>query len=430
LSLSASGLLALADLSTVAQRTAITGGSSWLDSFVLAPGLHYQQAADELARWGPSSVNSFSALETEPDGRVVRHRVSNAAMVQFLRRVAHPDQIVTVDVGMLPPRRTRSFGRGKGRQSIDPREPGWSDADLGWLSHLLYLASPVLTVAALVLMILLQDCTFVTQYSQECSQLTVAGWGLGLLLALMASRIINIMVIHSRNAQTQPPRLPTPHPPPSRSRPNARRLQKRPNQRSYSPADTDPPSSSSSSTTAPPRPAPPRLTTLVVSLPDGRSVALRGMSDDLAAVTSQRWLATKTHVQGYCEAGAKLLVYLVAALSGNQTQAGAIISGSLLLLTAALLGLSNAHARGLRVNGRVAAPFHGPAAEAQGRYGADDGWGRPGSAPYPTFSKHKTDSWPGSEVNAPRRTDDWAERGQAGRRARETYPFKYGVDYD
>ncbi|KAM3461291.1 hypothetical protein MY5147_009946, partial [Beauveria neobassiana] len=53
LSFSAGGLLALADLGTIARRTAVVGGASWLDALVLAPGLHYQQAADALLEQAP-----------------------------------------------------------------------------------------------------------------------------------------------------------------------------------------------------------------------------------------------------------------------------------------------------------------------------------------------------------------------------------------
>ena len=98
------------------------------------------------------------------------------------------------------------------------------------------------------------------------------------------------------------------------------------------------------------------LTEYVVDLGHGRSVSLRGLASDLKAITTGPWLTTKTHVQGYLEAIAKLTVYLVAALSGNMTQAGNIIFMALLLITAGLLGLSNAHAKTLRMRGRIAAP--------------------------------------------------------------------------
>ncbi|KAI8151297.1 hypothetical protein K4K49_010767 [Colletotrichum sp. SAR 10_70] len=58
LSLSAAGLVALADLQTIAHRTALTGTSSWWDSLVLAPGLHYQQAADGVAGSDASGISA------------------------------------------------------------------------------------------------------------------------------------------------------------------------------------------------------------------------------------------------------------------------------------------------------------------------------------------------------------------------------------
>ena len=48
LSLDSNGLIALADLGTIAQRTALTGGASFLDTFLLCPGIHRQQTATEL----------------------------------------------------------------------------------------------------------------------------------------------------------------------------------------------------------------------------------------------------------------------------------------------------------------------------------------------------------------------------------------------
>jgi hypothetical protein len=62
--------------------------------------------------------------------------------------------------------------------------------------------------------------------------------------------------------------------------------------------------------------------------------------------------------ESYFEAAAKLIVYLVAAFSGNQTQAGAMVLMALLITSAALLALSNSHARGLQMNGRVARLQH------------------------------------------------------------------------
>ena len=48
ISLDAAGLLALADLSAIAERTALTGSASYWDALILCPGIHRQQAATEL----------------------------------------------------------------------------------------------------------------------------------------------------------------------------------------------------------------------------------------------------------------------------------------------------------------------------------------------------------------------------------------------
>lgn len=139
----------------------------------------------------------------------------------------------------------------------------------------------------------------------------------------MLSRILNIWVIKQR--ANQPVSIPTPPP-------------------------SSPP---------PPSPIPDLgdlLTEYVVDLGHGRSVSLRGLASDLKAITTGPWLSTKTHVQGYLEATAKLIVYLVAAFSGNMTQAGNLVFMALLIITAGLLGLSNGHAKTLRMHGRIAAP--------------------------------------------------------------------------
>lgn len=155
----------------------------------------------------------------------------------------------------------------------------------------------------------------------------------------MLSRILNIFVIKQRSK---------PFPPPSPS----------------SPLLTPPSSSSLTSPSPPPghrlRHTP--LTSLLISLPPTRTrttptnVLLRGSPDDLAAITATAWLRSQTFVEGYLEAAAKLIVFLVAAVSGNMTQAGALTMMALLLATAGLLALSNANARAFQVNGRVATP--------------------------------------------------------------------------
>lgn len=306
LSLSAGGLLALADLNTIAQRTVIAGGSSWLDALVLAPGLHYQQAADALDhRLGAATMESSSTGAADQ----VRYAISNAALVNFLGRLwneAAAGSTLTLDVAMP------KDGGGLGRQEMEKlvrrmsglvhrRRPAPASAlpvppvELDWLSHVFYLLSPLLTTSALTLMILLGDW-----------------WGLAFILSLMLSRILNIWSIKQRS-----------RPDPGCARPD-------------------------------PAPDDDQLTEYAIDFGHGRRALLRGLNSDLQAVTAQTWLRDKSNLDGYLEAAAKLLVYLVAAFSGNLSQAGAIVLMALLLVSAGLLGLSNAHARGLQMNGRVA----------------------------------------------------------------------------
>ncbi|KAI1766261.1 hypothetical protein GGR53DRAFT_217652 [Hypoxylon sp. FL1150] len=363
--LSASGLIALADLGTIANRTKIVGGSSWLDALLLAPGLHYQQAADALDGSAESSQHSYSAVETY-EGKSSSYSITNTATQHYLRRVGGGvggNQRVTVDVGTLPDRR-RYWPPRQGARSRGQRATIWGDqgADLGWVSHVLYLASPVLTVAAFVFMILLQEW-----------------WGVASLLALMLSRILNIWVIKQRS---QPPVAPPPNPDVSSI-----------------------------------------LTEYLVDLGQGRSVCLRGVAEDLQAITTTSWLRAKTHLDGYLEAAAKLIVYVVAAFSGNMTQVGSIIFMALLLITAGLLGLSNAHAKTFRMHGRLATPTvdHLPRRTSS-------------SLPYPptdTDSKGGSVSWPATTTRSSSGLtgmDDFAEKGQIGGALRDRYPFD-SMDY-
>ena len=346
-SLSAGGLLALADLSTVAQRTVITGGSTWLDTLLLAPGLHYQQAADELARRSGSNA-ILSAVQQVHGGEEVTFSINNAATADYIRRIARPGETIILDVGCVPITKRRFFLR---RSPSGMHATIWAIddiPDLGWLSHVLYLTSPVLTIAAVVLTILLRDCKLLLAIYQGIPANSHPGWALASLVALMVSRLLNIWVIKQRTKR-DPIRPTSPHP----EAPGAE-----------SSTDSDQPSS--------PSPAiaisthrhshshhhlRARVTEYIVSLGDGKSsVKLRGAPEDLRAITADAWLRSKTYVEGYLEAAAKLIVFLVAAVSGNMTQAGAIVMMALLLITAGLLALSNANAKSFHFNGRVAAP--------------------------------------------------------------------------
>ncbi|KAF2963400.1 hypothetical protein GQX73_g10169 [Xylaria multiplex] len=295
--ISAAGLLALADLSTIAQRTRISG-ASWLDALLLAPGLHYQQAADAVLSELPSPFNAVESV----DGKTSTYNIANTATLQYLERVGRAGQRIVVDVGRVPQRNYFPYGDDRRkRPSGGQRGVIWRDQEAG------------------------------------------IGWGVAALLGLMLSRVLNIWIIKQR---TNWPK----------------KLRPRPSTPEQNPENPD------------------SLTQYVVDLGRGRVVLLRGLASDLQAITTTTWLRDQTHVEGYLEAAAKLTVYLVAAFSGNLSQIGSIIFLGLLLVTAGLLGLSNAHAKAFSMHGRLAAP-------------TTENLPHPISPPYPD-SRQGSSTWP------------------------------------
>lgn len=167
------------------------------------------------------------------------------------------------------------------------------------------------------------------------------GWALALLIALMISRLLNIFVIKQRSSPRPPPRIPLP---PILTHPHEPK-----HYHNHNHNHTRPPQL--------------RITQYTVTIDPSTLVVLRGSAADLHALTTTVWLRPKTHAEGYLEAAAKVLVYLVAACGENATQAGNLVLLALVLASAGLLALSNAHARGLRSGGRLVSP---PSAAAGG----------------------------------------------------------------
>lgn len=167
-SLSAGGLLALADLSTIAQRTALRGGSSWLDSLLLAPGLHYQQAADELARAEGTPTLTAVEASSSGSGPATTYRIVNQAVISYILRSAKEGKTVVLDVGELPVKSSSSWSKRRQSQRnavlYGPagKQQDQAEVDIGWVANLLYLTSPLLTCAAIVIVVLLGDCKVLT----------------------------------------------------------------------------------------------------------------------------------------------------------------------------------------------------------------------------------------------------------------------------
>lgn len=199
----------------------------------------------------------------------------------------------------------------------------------------------------------------------------------------------------------------------------------------------------------------PRITQYTITLNQTTRVVLRGLSTDLYALTTTVWLRPKTHVEGYLEAMAKMLVYLVAAVSGNATQAGNLILLSLLLASAGLLALSNARITGLRNGGKVVAPPFPGEKKKHGSRGKDGGGGlrdgaRSGRANHGQANPPKaaataagpkrsyeprqvveTDSWPEtSESSSVAGNEETVKQGRSGNVHRSTYLPDDPVEYE
>lgn len=229
----------------------------------------------------------------------------------------------------------------------------------------------------------------------------------------MASRILNIFVIKSRS-RPKPTTLPPPFTQP------------------YSGASV------------------PRITQYTIALNPTTRVVLRGLSTDLYAITTTVWLRPKTHVEGYLEAMAKLLVYLVAAVSGNATQAGNLILLALLLSSAGLLALSNARITGLRNSGKFVAPSSPGEKTKYGSGGRDGNGARSGrkyhgqlnsprtaataaspNRSYGTRQAAKTEPWPEtSESSSMAGNDETVDQGRSGNVHRRTYLSDDPVAYE
>lgn len=280
-SISSSGVLALADLSTIAQRTALTGTSSWWDVLVLAPGIHYQQSAETLG-----DLSNGSQAEVTNLGTGAVRRVTNTATIHYLKRIGAKNNTVTLDVG-----RGNQHGKDKRGPPFGPRAVIFQPSDpSSKLSALLYVLSPLLTITAISIMIAAEDW-----------------WGIAEIVALMLARGLNIWVIQNRTKDE----------PPVSDDPNIHE-------------------------------------NWWIIIDGDHYICVRGLKHDLEAITTGSWMRKKSNIDGYLEGTAKMIVYLVAVMSGNMSQTGDIVLIVLLLTSAGLLALSNAKSNTFNMNGRTA----------------------------------------------------------------------------
>ncbi|KAK0451156.1 uncharacterized protein EV420DRAFT_724524 [Desarmillaria tabescens] len=174
ITLESAGLIALADLSTVAVRTALTGTASYLDVLVLAPGMHQQQSAVK--------INDGELPET---GSVINgyvFRVENPATVSYLRHIGRTGKLVTAKVSLKPTRNCIPFTNPFYNLNVSPHNNPFFFA--GIRATLLYLMCPILTIIVFALLGAIRDW-----------------WAVVVLGMLVLARFINVVVIKRRSKE-------------------------------------------------------------------------------------------------------------------------------------------------------------------------------------------------------------------------------------
>ncbi|KAK0463197.1 uncharacterized protein EV420DRAFT_1160348 [Desarmillaria tabescens] len=171
ITLESAGLIALADLSTVAVRTALTGTASYLDILVLAPGMHQQQSAVKI---NDGELPEAGSLTTE-----YTFRVENPATVSYLRHIGRTGKLVTAWVS---PKRSYydPFADPFFAMNLSPENTPFFVT--GVPATLLYLLCPLLTIIVFALLGAIGDW-----------------WAFGVLGMLVLARFINVVVIKRRS---------------------------------------------------------------------------------------------------------------------------------------------------------------------------------------------------------------------------------------
>ncbi|ODH50420.1 hypothetical protein GX48_03381 [Paracoccidioides brasiliensis] len=164
-SLNAAGLVAIAEVSVLAKRTALTGASALLDTLVLCPGIHRQQSAPEL------NNGEHPATAALTSGYVFR--VENPATVLFLQKMSVTGHLTYLKVAPVSKSNT---GLQSKLNFLFPLTATFAS------SNIPYFLAAIASQAVLVILIIAHDW-----------------WGVSALLALMFARLCNVMVIRRRN---------------------------------------------------------------------------------------------------------------------------------------------------------------------------------------------------------------------------------------
>ncbi|KZT22993.1 hypothetical protein NEOLEDRAFT_1163877 [Neolentinus lepideus HHB14362 ss-1] len=286
LSLSAAGLIALADLKSIAYRTALRGTSSYFDILFLAPGIHCQQDASEVNK------GEYPATGSMITGYVFR--VENQATVNYLQRVGASGHLVNVKVSSrvsehgLPSNtplcascsdklHSKSRIRRSACLSCHAKRCSTLLFSRDALASVIYALGLLMTIVVLYLLIYIRDW-----------------WGVGVVAMLIVARLCNVVVIRRRTTM------------------------------GWKGA-----------------PEPGVWGDLFILLSQDRWVRIRGLVDDLKIVTAGQWLKEETAVESFIVSVGTLLVYASAALAGNSSTVGNLLIACLLLISVALLAVCN-----------------------------------------------------------------------------------------
>ncbi|KAG8673867.1 hypothetical protein FPOAC1_007186 [Fusarium poae] len=279
-SLDAVGLVALADLTTIQERTVLTGNAWLMDLLILCPGIHMQQKSTSL------NGGEYPACANMTSGYVFR--VENQATVYYLQRMGKTGHLTTLNVSKINRLGVNESGNRSSWYSRT-RAVLWPASNTSALAMSAYVAAILWGVAVIGLLGALRDW-----------------WGLGFVLMLMVARLINMIVIRRRA---------------------------KPGWFGASEGDV-------------------RGDNLIL-LSQDRWIRIKGLVDDLKAITSGQWLRDPTMVESWLTAIATMVVYLAAALVINATQFGKILILFLLSGSVALLAVSNSLTDKLLMHGYI-----------------------------------------------------------------------------
>lgn len=163
--LDAAGIVALADITTIQERTALTGNAVFLDALILCPGIHMQQRSPEL------NLGEYPACAALTTGYVFR--IENSAMVYYLQQVSKTGHLTTLIVSPLPSDDGGLLSAMFSHHNMTPA------------SSLAYGLIVTLTVVVITLVGLSEDW-----------------WGIVVLGLLVFSRLCNVVVIRRRSKPT------------------------------------------------------------------------------------------------------------------------------------------------------------------------------------------------------------------------------------